>query len=613
MVDRPPAAIARVAGPATRSPGRWRAATRASSATCSTRPTSGSRSALIFFARPVRLAAARCGWPTSTCSSCSRSASRRSSSTTATSGSRVPLAYPPLVYLLARMLWLGFRGRARACGRRCRSRWLALAAVVLIAFRVDRQHRRLGRDRRRLRRRRSAPTGSPTASRSTARASSPTTTASATPTGRSTTTPTSRSSSSCPGAAPGTSSPPRTRRRSSSTSRPSPGSSSAAAAAAAAAAARTLGVVLAFAWAAYPYTDFALQSNSNDSLIAALLVWSLALFARPLGARGAARARRRWRSSPRWRWPRCSPPATAACSRDRAPSDGRATGDAVASGRSALFAARLRRRRRPDARRARSSTRASRPSGDRTIASQLDRDSPFSIWGQVDGIEWLQTRVQAAAVGARRAGRVRPPPPHLAQIAALAAAVLIAVQLTVDHWFYLYIPWFFGPWRSRSPPRCRARARGVGSPAQSGTGSSTGSIERARPSSPISTTTPRSPRRPRPRCRSAPASGCGSASSACSQRTPSTLGARAGHADVGDVGGAARQHPGVGGGHVGVGAEDGRDAAVEVPAHRHLLAGHLGVEVDEERVGVAVEPVEQRVGLGERRARRRAAGPGRSG
>ena len=44
--------------------------------------------------------------------------------------------------------------------------------------------------------------------------------------------------------------------------------------------------LLAFAWVAYPYTAFALQSNSNDSLVAALLVWSLALFARPL-ARGA--------------------------------------------------------------------------------------------------------------------------------------------------------------------------------------------------------------------------------------------------------------------------------------------------------------------------------------
>jgi hypothetical protein len=30
----------------------------------------------------------------------------------------------------------------------------------------------------------------------------------------------------------------------------------------------------------------------------------------------------------------------------------------------------------------------------------------------------------------------------LPQLAALGAAVLIAVQLAADHWFYLYIPWF---------------------------------------------------------------------------------------------------------------------------------------------------------------------------
>jgi hypothetical protein len=32
----------------------------------------------------------------------------------------------------------------------------------------------------------------------------------------------------------------------------------------------------------------------------------------------------------------------------------------------------------------------------------------------------------------------------LPQVAALAAAVMIALQLSVDHWFYLYIPWFYG-------------------------------------------------------------------------------------------------------------------------------------------------------------------------
>ncbi len=62
---------------------------------------------------------------------------------------------------------------------------------------------------------------------------------------------------------------------------------------------------------------------------------------------------------------------------------------------------------------------------------------------------------------------------------------------------------------------------------------------------------------------------------------------RAGHADVGDEGGAFGEDAAVGGRHVGVGAEHRGDAAVEVPAHRHLLAGHLGVEVDDHRVGVA--------------------------
>ena len=32
----------------------------------------------------------------------------------------------------------------------------------------------------------------------------------------------------------------------------------------------------------------------------------------------------------------------------------------------------------------------------------------------------------------------------LPQVAAVAAAVMIAVEITAEHWFYLYIPWFFG-------------------------------------------------------------------------------------------------------------------------------------------------------------------------
>ena len=42
-----------------------------------------------------------------------------------------------------------------------------------------------------------------------------------------------------------------------------------------------LGLALAFAWAAYPYTLFALDSNSNDSLVAAVVVWALVLLRSP--------------------------------------------------------------------------------------------------------------------------------------------------------------------------------------------------------------------------------------------------------------------------------------------------------------------------------------------
>src|SRR4051794_15929249 len=73
--------------------------------------------------------------------------------------------------------------------------------------------------------------------------------------------------------------------------------------------------------------------------------------------------------------------------------------------------------------------------------------------------------------------------------------------------------------------------------------------------------------------------------------------ARAGHADVGDVGGPARQHAVVGGRHVGVRAHDAGDAAVEQPAHGDLLAGRLGVEVQGDVGGV--EALDDRLRLGE--------------
>ncbi|MEA2424587.1 MAG: hypothetical protein QOH13_997, partial [Thermoleophilaceae bacterium] len=49
---------------------------------------------------------------------------------------------------------------------------------------------------------------------------------------------------------------------------------------------KTLGIALAYAWAAFPYTAYVLESNSNDSLTALFVVWALVFMRSPV-VRGA--------------------------------------------------------------------------------------------------------------------------------------------------------------------------------------------------------------------------------------------------------------------------------------------------------------------------------------
>jgi hypothetical protein len=79
---------------------------------------------------------------------------------------------------------------------------------------------------------------------------------------------------------------------------------------------------------------------------------------------------------------------------------------------------------------------------DRTLGFQAERNSPFSLWGLHD-LDLLQHVVQAAAVLLALALAVVPRRRDLVGLAALSAAVLIALQLGVSHWFYLYVVWFF--------------------------------------------------------------------------------------------------------------------------------------------------------------------------
>jgi hypothetical protein len=79
----------------------------------------------------------------------------------------------------------------------------------------------------------------------------------------------------------------------------------------------------------------------------------------------------------------------------------------------------------------------------RTIAYQAGRDSPFSIWGQVRGLEPLRIALLVATGALSLLLAWRPAEKTPVQVAALGAALLIALQLTMHHWFYLYIVWFY--------------------------------------------------------------------------------------------------------------------------------------------------------------------------
>jgi hypothetical protein len=184
-----------------------------------------------------------------------------------------------------------------------------------------------------------------------------------------------------------------------------------------------LGVALAYAWVAYPYTAFVLESNSNDSLVA-------------LGCVGALLA--------------------ASLARDYAA--GLWTGVAVALGAAAKFVtlalAPLFARRAPLVFAAAllltlvATVAPFVPDGglrelyDRTIGYQASRPSPFSIWGQVDSLDWLQTVLKLGAAALALLVAFVPRGPDLRQTAALGGAVLIAIQLVATHWFYLYVVWF---------------------------------------------------------------------------------------------------------------------------------------------------------------------------
>ena len=192
-----------------------------------------------------------------------------------------------------------------------------------------------------------------------------------------------------------------------------------------------LGIVLAYAWVSYPFTLFALESNSNDSLVAVLILAALLVASSP-PARGMFAALAGLTKFA----PLALAPLLWTHGIDGLSARARARALALFA---LAFAATV--------------AVVSIPAlthdslhtiYERTFAYQSDRESPFSIWGLYGNIGYLQAAVQGAALALALSLAILPRRRDLVGLAGAAAAVLVAVQLGIEHWFYLYIPWFFG-------------------------------------------------------------------------------------------------------------------------------------------------------------------------
>jgi glycosyl transferase family 87 len=186
---------------------------------------------------------------------------------------------------------------------------------------------------------------------------------------------------------------------------------------------RSLGVGLAFAWLAYPFTLYTMNANANDSLIAMLVVGAmLTLTSAP--ARGVMVAL----ASAAKFGPAALAPLFATGTGERRWRSALVFGVVFVALCAALVIPFL------------------PPGGvrelyDHTLGYQAARSSPFSVWGQAPSVHFLQPVERAGAALLAIVVALWPRRKSAAQVAALAAAVIIAVQLGATHWFYFYVVW----------------------------------------------------------------------------------------------------------------------------------------------------------------------------
>jgi hypothetical protein len=183
-----------------------------------------------------------------------------------------------------------------------------------------------------------------------------------------------------------------------------------------------LGIALAYLWAANPFTLYAMNCNVNDSLVGALVLGAIWSASSPVG-RGVFVGLAGWAKFA----PLALAPLFATYRRGEAARV--ALGLALVTIPSLVIVLAY----------------GGVPTFlKQTLEFQSSRGSPFSVWGEY-GWTTAEHAVEAAGVLLAVALAFVPRRRDVVGLAALSAAILIALQLGVTHWFYLYVVWFLGP------------------------------------------------------------------------------------------------------------------------------------------------------------------------
>ncbi len=189
---------------------------------------------------------------------------------------------------------------------------------------------------------------------------------------------------------------------------------------------RDLGIVLAYAWAAYPFTLWSLSSNTNDSLVALMVTLALLVLG-SAPARGAAAA---------------LAGLTKFAPFVLTPLLLRGTGARLRRRDVAWFLAAF----------VAVVVLSMLPVlvrhdlhffWDDSVKYQGDRDTPFSVWGLWGHLGFLQHVLQVLVVVGGIAVAFVPRRRTPVQVAALAGALIVALQLVINYWLYSYIMWFY--------------------------------------------------------------------------------------------------------------------------------------------------------------------------